>query len=162
MQPTNQFEKQFVPSSTPIRNGNPEIQVVDYDNTKIYIKQSSIHGIGVFAKEIIKKDDIIEVFPIVPMSFRTHYQGDARIVDYSTIRFCECEECKRHGYVIFMRFGYGGLYNHQDNHNAFLAIDYNQFYGKCVATTDIEKDDEIFINYGDQYVFREGKNSIRK
>lgn len=126
------------------------------------VRPSQIHGIGVFAEKDFKKDEIIEVFPVIPLSFRTHYQGDARVLDYSAIKYCECEECKKHGYVIFMRFGYGGLYNHQDTPNAKLFIDYGEYYGKCIADSNIKAGSEIFIDYGPNYIFREGKSSIRE
>jgi SET domain-containing protein len=163
MQPIKQYQKEFSADVSSFKSAKPEEQnIIMFDNIKVYVKDSKVHGIGVFARQNIKKEEIVEIFPIVPMSFRTNYQGDARVLDYGTIRFCECEECKRHGYIIYSRLGYGGIYNHQDKHNSVLGIDFSKNYGKCTAIEDIEKDDEIFINYGDQYIFREGKNTIRE
>lgn len=163
MIPINQPQKAFTPETVSVRSGKPEDQdIVVYDNTKVFIRDSQVHGIGVFANKSIKKDEAVEVFPIVPMSFRTNYQGDTRVLEYGVVKFCECEECKRHGYVIFLRLGYGGIYNHQDDHNAMITIDYGKFYGTCVAIKDIEQGDEIFINYGSQYSFKDGKNNIRE
>lgn len=134
---------------------------IKYDSYRVYSKKSEVHGLGVFAKEDIKSSEIIETFPIVPLSFRTSYQGDARIIDYSVIKQCECDECKRHGYVIFLRLGYGGIYNHQDNFNAEIIMDYKNLIGTCRAISNISKDQEIFINYGINYRFPNGKISIR-
>ena len=150
----------FTPQSTSVTHLDK--QTVICSSTDLSVRPSQIHGVGVFAEKNFKTEDVIEIFPIVPLSFRTHYQGDARVLDYSAVKYCECEECKKHGYVIFIRLGYGGLYNHQDNENADLFIDYNQFYGKCVAKKNIVAGEEIFINYGPNYVFRDGKNSIRE
>jgi hypothetical protein len=140
---------------------NMEESEIRYESSKTYSKQSKVHGIGVFAKQKINASDIIEVFPIVPLSFRTSYQGDARVIDYSVIKQCECEECKRHGYVIFLRLGYGGIYNHQDNFNAEIIMDYKNLIGTCKAISSIDEDSEIFINYGINYRFPNGKISIR-
>jgi SET domain-containing protein len=152
--------EKFVPNATSI--GQTTKKEVLFYSKHLSVRPSQIHGIGVFADKDFVANETIEVFPIIPLSFRTNYQGDARVLDYSAIKFCECEECKKHGYVIFMRLGYGGLYNHQDNNNAKLYIDYNEYYGKCVAEKDIAIGSEIFINYGPNYIFREGKNSIRE
>lgn len=161
MEPTKQTYKSFSPETQSITSETNLSDIV-FSNLGISVKQSYIHGIGVFAEKNFHSNDIIEIFPIVPMSFRTNYQGDARVLDYGAIKFCECDECKRHGYAIFMRFGYGSLYNHQDNNNASLYVDYNKFYGKCTAIKNIEAGEEITINYGDQYIFTEGKNSVRE
>ena len=152
--------EKFAPNATSI--GQTTKKEVLFYSKHLSVRPSQIHGIGVFADKDFVANETIEVFPIIPLSFRTNYQGDARVLDYSAIKFCECEECKKHGYVIFMRLGYGGLYNHQDNNNAKLYIDYNEYYGKCVAEKDIAIGSEIFINYGPNYIFREGKNSIRE
>ena len=44
--------------------------MVLYHNPKIEIRKSPIHGWGIFAKEFIKKDEILEEIPflIIPQS----------------------------------------------------------------------------------------------
>jgi hypothetical protein len=128
----------------------------------VFVTKSNVHGIGVFAAKNFQTSETIETFPIVPLYFRTHYQGDIRILDYSVVKQCDCEECKRHGNVIYLRLGYGGIYNHQDVFNAELIMDYKNMIGTCVATKPIQVNDEIFINYGINYRFPEGKISIRQ
>lgn len=128
----------------------------------VYVNKSSVHGIGVFASKSFQPTEIIEVFPIIPLYFRTHYQGDARVIDYCVVKNCECEECKRHGAVLYLRLGYGGIYNHQDENNAEITIDYKNLLGICRATRNIQVNDEVFINYGLSYRFPEGKTSIRQ
>lgn len=128
----------------------------------VTVKQSSVHGIGVFAKKNFIPSETIETFPIVPLFFRTHYQGDARIIDYCVVKNCECEECQKHGNILFLRLGYGGIYNHQDEYNAEITMDYKNLIGTCRATKHIQVNDEIFINYGYSYNFPDGKISIRQ
>ena len=145
-------------------SANTPVTTIDYDESFskfVYVKKSDVHGIGVFSDKNFKPAETIEVFPIIPLYFRTYYQGDLRVVDYSTIKYCECSECKRHGNVIYLRLGYGGIYNHQDFNNAEITIDFNKMIGTCVATKDIELNSEIFINYGPAYHFPDGKTSIR-
>jgi len=139
----------------------PEEHAILCHSDNVYVSESKIHGIGVFAKRDIKTTEIIEVFPIIPLPFRTHYQGDGRVIDYSVIKQCPCEECKKHGLLIFLRLGYGGIYNHQDNPNAELSMDYAKTIGICKAIKNINKDEEIFINYGPNFHFMNGKNIIK-
>lgn len=127
---------------------------IECDSSNIYVKPSEVNGLGVFARKKFLPQDIIEVFPIVPLAFRTFYQGDSVLMDYSIVKYCECDECKRHGKAIFLRLGYGALYNHQDNFNADLSIDYANFLGRCVCHRPIEQDQEIFINYGPNFKFQ--------
>lgn len=155
----SQYE-QFSPTTTSV--SHVEKQDITFSSKNLSVKPSQIHGVGVFAEKDFEPEEVVEIFPVIPLSFRTHYQGDARVLDYSAIKYCECEECKKHGYVIFMRFGYGGLYNHQDQPNAKLFIDYAEYYGRCIASSYIKAGSEIFIDYGPNYIFREGKNSIRE
>ena len=128
----------------------------------VYVTKSTVHGIGVFAAKNFQASETIETFPIIPLYFRTNYQGDMRVIEHSVIKQCECEECKRHGHVLYMRLGYGGIYNHQDNFNAELIMDYKNMIGTCVATKPIQVNDEIYINYGVNYRFPEGKITIRQ
>lgn len=139
----------------------PEGQATLFHSDNVYVSESKVHGIGVFAKRNISINEIIEVFPIIPLPFRTHYQGDGRVIDYSVIKQCSCEECKKHGLLVFLRLGYGGIYNHQDNPNAELSMDYPKTMGICKAIKSINKDEEIFINYGPNFHFINGKNIIK-
>jgi len=40
----------------------------------IQIKNSEVHGRGVFASKIIKKDDLIEVAPLIRLEWKLRYQ----------------------------------------------------------------------------------------
>lgn len=126
----------------------------------VYIQKSEIHGMGVFAAKDFKLGDIIETYPLMPLSFRTNYQGDPTIYDYSYVNYaCECAECKRHGYVVYLPMGYGNLYNHQEHNrvNAKIKNYFDSFYAEVVAMQHIDKYSEIYIHYGFRYLFKDGK-----
>lgn len=124
----------------------------------IYVQNSDVHGRGVFANKLFSKDEIIEIFPLSPLAFRTRYQGDYGILTYGFINDkCPCEECKRHGNVIYLGMGYSSIYNHQDSPNAQLSIDFSKLTGSVTALKNIEKDSEIFIKYTDDHPFFNGK-----
>lgn len=124
-----------------------------YDISKIYIQRSKITGKGVFAKTDIVAGDIIERFPLMPTQFRTRYQGDPSILMHSFIKQCSCAECSKHGYVIYLGFGYSCLYDFKPQHkvNATYKINYDNFYGDVVATQNISKNSEISIDIAESH-----------
>lgn len=129
----------------------------------LYVQNSNVHGRGVFANKLFAKDEIIEVFPLSPLAFRTRYQGDYGILTYGFINDqCPCEECKRHGNVIYLGMGYSSMYNHQDSPNAQLSIDFSKLTGSVVALKNIEKDEEIFIEYKNTDIFPQGKVTLHE
>jgi hypothetical protein len=141
---------------------NPDKKPLDitYDNTKVYVKFSDIHGRGVFAKKPIELNEIVEIFPLTPCIFRTNYQGDPTVMHYGFVNdACSCEECQKHGPLIYLSSGYANMYNHQEpeTSNARLEINFKELYGKVIATKTTKIDEEIVIDYGPNYNFPKGK-----
>lgn len=131
-----------------------------FDSSKVCVKFSDIHGRGVFTKQPIELNEVIEIFPLTPCVFRTNYQGDPTVIHYGFVNDnCPCEECKKHGPQIYLSSGYGNMYNHQEAEtcNARLEIDFNELYGKVIANKTIKIDEEIVIDYGPNYNFPQGK-----
>lgn len=77
--------------------------------TKIYLDNSPIHGMGVFASDSIKMWDVIEICPIVDMNM---IESDPPhiLADY---RFNWPQGDKPEKQVV--TGGYGMFYNHSDN-----------------------------------------------
>lgn len=126
----------------------------------IYLQKSEIQGMGVFAGKKFELNNIIETFPLMPLSFRTNYQADPVIYNYSYVNYhCSCAECKQHGYVIYLPMGYGNMYNHQEKTqvNARVKCYFDSFYAEVIAMKTIEQYSEIYIDYGLRYLFRDGK-----
>lgn len=137
-----------------------DIPNMRFENTKVYVKFSDIHGRGGFASKPIDLHEVIETFPLVPSVFRTNYQGDPVVIHYSFINdACPCEDCKKHGNVIYLSSGYANMYNHQEAEyaNARFEINYKELYGKIIATKTIKIDEEIVVYYGPNYSFPEGQ-----
>ena len=71
---------------------------VYFVSDKIEVRKSSIHGLGVFAKENIPADTVIEISRLLRLGWRMMYQNDPVIRDYCWGNLgCECEQCKIHG-----------------------------------------------------------------
>jgi len=109
---------------------------------KIIVRESPIHGLGVFAKEVIGEGEMIEECPALLLPVPV---GDL-FLDY---RFgypprLEDPTYQQHA----LPLGYGCIYNHADDHNASWVIDERKKTFKFIALRDIEAGEEICTNYG--------------
>lgn len=128
-------------------------QFISEPSSLIEVRLSDVHFRGVFAKTTIAKDQIIEECPLVPLSNRSRYHNDPTIINYVYAnKNCDCTECKTHGFIYYMTLGYGMLYNHSENPNAQWHFDYKNLIAKLIATTEINRSDEIFISYGNEHM----------
>jgi hypothetical protein len=128
---------------------------VSFESSKIYIKRSKLNGKGVYAKVDIVSGDLIEKFPLFPTQFRTRYQADPAILMNSFIKHCTCQECTKHGSVIYLGFGYSCMYDFKRNYecNATYSLDYDHFYGNVMATKNITKNTEISIDISESHYY---------
>jgi SET domain-containing protein len=106
-----------------------------------YVNKSKIHGWGAFARKDIRKGGLIEQCPFIvsadedkhPKELQSYlFTGDA---DDTTM----------------IILGYGCVYNHSANNNADYYIDEDRNVIEFVANRSIKKDEEIFIDYGNDY-----------
>lgn len=119
---------------------------------KIQVKESPIHGLGVFATDDIEVGELIEECPIL---FLPNKRGEVNIVltDY-TYQWPKVLDWEN--FVVAL--GYGSLYNHSDIPNADWDSDVEKQTFKFTATKKIKKGDEITIFYGGQSYWDERKH----
>lgn len=120
-----------------------------------YIKQSKIPeaGNGVFASKFYKKGDVIEECHC--LYDHAKYLSKTIIVDYSWDENLNGNHIK-----YFPVTGNCNFVNHSDNHNADTKIDIPNKKMQFVALRDIQKGEEIYINYGPGYWMNRKKNNI--
>lgn len=133
-----------------------EISDPKYDllgsSSKITTKHSSVHGMGIFSKEEIKKGELIEEAKLLPLKWRSFYFTEPRLLDYIWANNkCQCELCKEHGYKIYIALGYGSLYNHSNIPNTIQKLDFVAETITISAKEDIPANEEIFVSYGENY-----------
>lgn len=131
---------------------------------KIKIEESSVHGLGVFAKEHIKKYEVIERAPIIIFGndllsdWLTDTESRHILHDHAFIwpdgRHCIC-------------LGYGSVYNHSNDNNSQFKFRDNKVCPSIefIAVRDIQPGEEIFTHYirGGQHAdFTEGGSLVAK
>lgn len=107
----------------------------------IELRESSVHGRGIFATRDIKCTEVIEYVPVVPFN-RSDVRPNTILLDYDIGHM--------DGKRSTMMLGYGALYNHNNNHNAnWKFVDDKTM--AITANRNISKGEEIFVNYGSSY-----------
>jgi SET domain-containing protein len=120
-------------------------------SNKIYIAKSKIEkaGRGVFAAEAIRKNEVIEVAPVIIID-----HADDTLLTTTILQHYLFEHTPK---TSLMALGYGSLYNHSLVPNAKYEIEENEVDSKIdgvlyfTATKAIGKGEEIYINYGKYY-----------
>ena len=113
-------------------------------NPKICVKDSPLHGQGVFALSDIAEGEIFERCPYVVIDDDDLSEA-TRLQDYIyTSPDCETD------YLCVM--GFGMLYNHSDAPNAEWSIDEEDIrFVAFSAKRDIHAGEEILHDYGQDY-----------
>ena len=112
--------------------------------TKITIEESPIHGFGVFATDIIERNEVIEECHLI-------------ITESDPNMMLPWQKDYGFAYPIKMGtesvipLGYGAIYNHSDDNNAFWRHHpaYKAF--QFVALRQIKIGEEIMTYYGKSY-----------
>ena len=125
-----------------------------YPSKKIYVKKSPIHGWGVFAKEDIMENEVFEECPVLTLPIE---KGEATslLIDYR-FNWPQGSDWKEQ----VLTLGYGSLYNHSENANAFWISDLENKTFKFVSNRLIKQDEEIFVWYGDVSYWNDGRTNI--
>lgn len=118
----------------------------------IYIEKSkNIEGYGVFARNNIKKNTLIESCPLILVPIKDFYH-----IKQTKLNFYYFEYNSK---FIAMALGYGSLYNHSYRPNAKYVFNYKKKLIRIYSLRVIKADEEILINYNYD---PEDKTSLKK
>jgi SET domain-containing protein len=122
---------------------------------KICVKNSPVHGLGIFATEKIIGGELIEECPILslPMKFG---ETSSLFIDY---RFNWPSGSSQWEEQV-VALGFASLYNHSESPNAYWFSNYEKRTFSFVSSRDIEPGEEIFVWYGDVSYWNDGRNHI--
>jgi SET domain-containing protein len=122
--------------------------------TKIYLDKSPVHGWGVFANTDILEGEVFEECPILTLPI-TKGETTTLLIDY---RFnwpqgeiWDEQVCS---------LGFGSLYNHSDNANAYWRSNIDKRTFEFVASKNISSGEEIFVWYGDENYWNDGRERL--
>ena len=112
-----------------------------YQHPHIYIGNTAEKGRGVFTSEIITKDTLIEICPVLYLP-----KKDIELLKQTVINDYYFEWGKNlEGGAFAM--GYGSLYNHSFEPNAYYDVDMEAHLLMVYAWTNIPSGTEICFNY---------------
>jgi SET domain-containing protein len=115
-----------------------------YLNNKIEVKKSLLHGYGVFAKEKIEKDEILEECFYLVQPISNPYNADY-LYKWPQKGKAKC---------LVIALGFGSIYNSSktlDERNTIWITDENNNIFIFKTIKSIEKDEEILTYYGDNW-----------
>ena len=101
----------------------------------------NLHIRAVIASENIKMNKVSERCPALIYSISERQYISKTVFDNYYFEWSEKEDA--------IALGYGSLVNHSYNPNAYVDFDYENKEIIFIAKRDIEKDEEIMINYND-------------
>ena len=108
---------------------------------KLFVKEIKGKGRGVFCKQRIGKDEIIEVCPVLALPAQDHDTlVNSGLVDYF-FNFNKEEN------TLALALGFGSLYNHAVHSNAAYTLNRESKTLTFYALKDIDPNTEICINY---------------
>jgi SET domain-containing protein len=107
----------------------------------LYIEKSIGKGRGVFSKQLIPANTIIEISPVIVMSAEERIMLDQTLLhDYIFEWGQESKQC-------CMALGYVAVYNHSYQSNCEYEMDFENELIKIKTIRIIEAGEELFINY---------------
>src|SRR5687768_7122311 len=106
--------------------------------TTIYIRRTKTMGLGVFAARRIRKGEVIERCPVLPLTRAEERKVQSMsLVDYTF----------EWGSSSAIVLGFGSLYNHSARPNAWFRPLRKRRQMEFIALRDIKKDEQIFTDY---------------
>lgn len=122
--------------------------------TKIYLTKSPIHGLGVFASDYIKHGEVFEECPIHDLKI-IKGESSGVLIDHRFNWPQGQSEWDRQ----VISWGWGSLYNHSNNPNASWRSNIQNQTFEFYALRDINPSEEIFVYYGGEEYWNDGRNN---
>jgi SET domain-containing protein len=111
---------------------------------QLYVKKIKGKGRGVFCREKIMRDEVIEICPVIVLPAADHDTAvSSRLSDYF-FNFVKEEN------TLALALGFGSLYNHAVMSNAAYQLDRENRTMIYYALEEIPAGSEICINYAGQ------------
>jgi len=120
---------------------------VYYRNPKIEVRNSKIHGVGMFATKTIKKNEVLEEDPFIILKGNWH-KIPRLLQEYIFGWTKDMDDAKSKAALVF---GTGAIYNSSPKPNADWLTDARKKRFVYYAYENIKAGEEIMIDYGPEY-----------
>ena len=117
------------------------METIFHLSSSIYVAQSGDRGRGVFTKEKISKDTLIEVSPVIVMSGSERFLIDQTLLHDYIFEWGEKQD------QCCMALGFVPIYNHRSPSNCEYEMDFKRRIISVRSVKNIAKGEELFINY---------------
>ena len=122
---------------------------------KIYLDNSPIHGRGVFASEKISENEIFEICPYLDLNIPKKTSSTI-LMNY---RFNWPQGTSDWDLQV-VGLGFSSFYNHSNTPNANWRSNIKDDTFEFYATKNIEAGEEIFVYYGGEEYWKDGRTDI--
>lgn len=119
------------------------------------LRSDPIRGRGVFTREVIPKNTLVEISPILLFTkeeYASH--GKYTVLDHYTY-------CWSSGSYA-LALGLGSMFNHDSQPNVGFIRDMDKNLIKYVSLRQIEKEEELCISYGNNLWFQDGSAAAKE
>lgn len=126
---------------------------LDQHRLNLELKSHPVRGRGVFTKEFIKRNTLVEISPILyfnPQEYETH--GKYTVLDQYT--YC----WPGGGYALAL--GLGSMFNHDSQPNVGFMRDVPNQLIRYTTLRDIEEGEELCISYGSHLWFEVQEEAV--
>ena len=121
---------------------------------KIRVASSPVHGLGVFAMADFQEGELIEECPFLELPIGSMESSPIFVMHRFNYPAGPLTEKTKQVLVL----GYGSLYNHSDNNNAYWVTDESRRTFKFYARRPIRSGEEIFTYYGGPEYWKDGRD----
>lgn len=114
-------------------------------NDHLFVSNAGHKGRGVFTSKLLNKGDLIEICPVIEVSYKDHQNMVGHILENYTFVW----NTKKRSAAILL--GFGSLYNHTSKPNADYIKRLKEGVMVFKALKTIKPGEEITIDYGDMH-----------
>lgn len=114
-------------------------------NTNLFVANAGHKGRGVFTSKILNKGDLIEICPVIVMTYKEHQKLVGHIMENYTFVW----DTRKKSVAILL--GFGSLYNHSVKPNADYIKKLKEGVMVFKAMRRIKAGEEITIDYGEMH-----------
>ncbi len=114
-------------------------------NTNLFVANAGHKGRGVFTSKVLNKGDLIEICPVIELSYKDHQ----KLVGHKMENYAFAWDSRKKSAAIVL--GFGSLYNHSSKPNADYIKKIKDGVMIYKALKKIKAGEEITIDYGEMH-----------